>query len=92
MEKSLRKGLIKVVFHRDQSWVLYCFFYTLTVCNCSELVSILLFPVDTHILFIHTYLKKVNEIIEIEMNKITDWLNANTLFINAGKTKFILFR
>ena len=59
---------------------------------CGELVSILLFPDDTNILFIHTYLKKVNEIIEIQMNKITDWLNANTLFINAGKTNFILFR
>ena len=59
---------------------------------CSELVSIVLFPDDTNILFIHTCLKKVNEIIQIEMNKITDWLNANKLFINAGKTKFILFR
>ena len=52
---------------------------------CSELVSIVLFADDTNILFSHTCLKKLNEIIQIEMNKITDWLNANKLSINAGK-------
>ena len=59
---------------------------------CSELISIVLFADDTNILCSHTCLKKSNEIIQSEMNKITDWLNANKLSINAGKTKFILFR
>ena len=58
----------------------------------SELVSIGLFADDTNILLSHTCLQKLNEIIQIEMNKITDWLNANKLSINAGKTKFILLR
>jgi retron-type reverse transcriptase len=59
---------------------------------CSELISIVLFADDTNILFSHTCLKQLNEIIQIEMNKITDWLNANKLSINTQKTKFILFR
>jgi hypothetical protein len=59
---------------------------------CSELISIVLFADDTNILFSHTCLKQLNEIIQIQMNKITDWLNANKLSINTEKTKFILFR
>ena len=59
---------------------------------CSELISIVLFADDTNILFSHTCLKQLNEVIQIEMNKITDWLNANKLSINTEKTKFILFR
>ncbi len=60
--------------------------------SCSKLVSIILFADDTNILFSHTCLKTLNEIIQIEMNKITDWLNVNKLSINTTKTKFILFR
>ncbi len=60
--------------------------------SCSELVSIILFADDTNILFSHTCLKTLNEIIQIEMNKITDLLNVNKLSINTTKTKFILFR
>jgi hypothetical protein len=54
---------------------------------CSELISIVLFADDTNILFSHTCLKQLNEIIQIQMNKIT-----NKLSINTEKTKFIFFR
>jgi retron-type reverse transcriptase len=37
---------------------------------CSELISIVLFADDTNILFSHTCLKQLNEIIQIEMNKL----------------------
>ena len=60
--------------------------------NCSKLISLVLFADDTNILHSHTCLKTLNEIIQIEMNKITDWLNANKLSINTVKTKFVLFR
>ena len=60
--------------------------------QCSELISIVLFADDTNILYSDTCLKKLNEIIQNEMNEITDWLNANKLSINTEKTKFILFR
>ena len=59
---------------------------------CSELISIVLFADDTNILYSHTCLKKLNEIIQVEINKIADWLNANKLSINTEKNKFILFR
>ena len=59
---------------------------------CSELVSVILFADDTNVLYSHTCLKTLNEILQIEMKKITNWLNVIKLFLNATKTKFILFR
>ncbi len=59
---------------------------------CSELVSIILFAHDTNILYSDTCLKTLNEILQIEMNKIANWLNVNKLSLNTMKTKLILFR
>jgi hypothetical protein len=44
-----------------------------------------LFADDTNILHSHACLKKLNEIIQIEINKIADWLNANKFSINTEK-------
>ena len=60
--------------------------------NCSKLISIILFADDTNILYSHSCLKTLNEIIQIEMNKISDWLSVNKLSINTTKTKFVLFK
>ena len=60
--------------------------------NCSKIISIILFADDTNIFYSHTCLKKLNEIIQEEINKITNWLNTNILSINNSKTKFMLFR
>ena len=60
--------------------------------NCSELISVILFADDTNILYSHTCLKTLNKIIQVELDKITDWLSVNKLSINATKTKFVLFR
>ncbi len=59
---------------------------------CSELVSIILFADDTNILYSDTCLKTLNETLQIEMNKIANWLNVNKLSLNTTKTKYILFR
>ena len=60
---------------------------------CSKLVSIILFADDTNVLYSDVCLKTLNETIQVEMNKITDWLNvSNKLSINTAKTKLILFR
>ena len=59
---------------------------------CSKLISLVLFADDTNILYSHSCLKTLNEIIQTEMNKIAAWLNVNELSINIKKTKFVLFR
>jgi retron-type reverse transcriptase len=60
--------------------------------HCNQLVSIILFADDTSILCSDTSLKKLNETMQIEMDKITNWLNVNNLSVNTAKTKLILFR
>jgi hypothetical protein len=47
--------------------------------NCSRIVSIILFADDTNIFYSHTCLKKLNEIMQTEIKKISDWLNTNIL-------------
>ena len=59
---------------------------------CSKLVSIILFADDTNILYSDTSLKTLNEILQIEINKIANWLNDNKLSLNSTKTKLIYFR
>ena len=59
---------------------------------CSDLVSVILFADDTNVLYSHTCFKTLNEILQIEMKKITNWLNVNKLSLNTTKTKLILFR
>jgi hypothetical protein len=46
---------------------------------CSELISIVLFADVANIVYSRTCLKIWNEIIPFEINKIVDWLNANTV-------------
>ena len=45
--------------------------------NCSKCVSILLFADDTSVLSGHSNFQILQETIQIEMNKIVDWLNLN---------------
>ena len=60
--------------------------------NCSKIISIILFADDTNIFYSNSCLKALDEIIQLEIDKIADWLNANKLSINTTKTKFMLFR
>ena len=60
--------------------------------NCSKIISIILFADDTNIFYSNSCLKTLNEIIQLEIDKIADWLNVNKLSINTTKTKFMLFR
>lgn len=57
--------------------------------NCSKIVSIILFAVDANVFYSNTSLKTLNEVIQKEINKISDWLNINKLSVNTSKTKFL---
>ncbi len=54
---------------------------------CSELISIV-FADDTTLIYRHRCLKNLNEVIQNETNKVTDWLNANKLCVNTEKIFF----
>ena len=51
-----------------------------------------MFADDTNIFYSNNCVKTLNKIIQLEIDKIADWLNVNKLSINTTKTKFILFR
>ena len=60
--------------------------------TCSQLLSFVLFADDTNIFYSNKCLKTVNEVIQAEINKVSEWLNVNKLSLNITKTKFIVFR
>ena len=60
--------------------------------NCSKLLSFVLFADDTNIFYSNSCLEAINEVVQTEINKVTEWLNVNKLSLNITKTKFILFR
>ena len=60
--------------------------------NCSNILSFVLYADDTNALCSNSCLKTLADIIQKEMNKIVEWLNANKLSINPSKTKFIIFK
>jgi hypothetical protein len=48
-------------------------------------VSIILFADDTNILYSDVCLKTLSETLQVEINKIKDWLNVNKLSINTPR-------
>ena len=60
--------------------------------NCSNILSFVLYADDTNSLCSNSCLKTLADIIQKEMNKIAEWLNANKLSISPSKAKFIIFK
>ena len=58
----------------------------------SNLLSFILFADDTNIFYSNSCLKSLNKVIQEEVNKVAEWLNANKLSLNIKKTKHIVFR
>ena len=47
---------------------------------------------DTNVLICNKSLKKINKYINHDLSQIVQWLRANRISLNAGKTEIILFR
>ena len=50
------------------------------------------FADDTNILFINKSLKKINKYINHDLKLFCQWIRSKKLFLNAGKTKIIIFK
>ena len=59
--------------------------------NSSKTLSFYLFADDTNLLYADKDLKSLESVINIELQKVFDWLNANKLTINA-KSDYVIFR
>ena len=66
--------------------------YINDIYNSSEELSFYFFADDANLLYADKDLKSLESLINIELQKVFDWLNANKLTINAKKSNFVIFR
>jgi hypothetical protein len=60
--------------------------------TCSDKFSFYLFADDTNLLYADKNLKKIEQIVNAELQNLNIWLVANRLTLNVKKTNFDIFR
>ena len=60
--------------------------------NSSAKLSFYLFADDTSLLYADTNLKSLEKTVNSELLKVSAWLNANKLTLNAKKSNYVIFR
>ena len=60
--------------------------------NSSAKFSFFLFADDTNLLYADTNLKSLEKTVSSELLKVSDWLSANKLTLNAKKSNYVIFR
>ena len=64
--------------------------YVNDIVNSSNLLQFILFADDTTITFSHNDLFSQIELINRELDKVSNWFKANKLSVNASKTNFMI--
>ena len=59
--------------------------------ECSEKLKFFLFADDTNIVYADNNLKSLDDIVNLELRKLCDWLTTNKLTLNIKKTNFVIF-
>ena len=59
---------------------------------CSRKLKFVLFADNTYVLYSHENLKIFELIVNIELNNLFDWLNANKVTLNRKQSNFVIFR
>lgn len=65
--------------------------YINDICQVSKLLSLVLFADDTNVFCSGENLKKLQDDINEELNKLKLWFDWNKLSLNVSKTKFMIF-
>ena len=60
--------------------------------NSSKILNFFLFADDTSTLLINKKVEEIEKIYNEELRHVSEWLNANKLSLNIGKSNLILFR
>ena len=60
--------------------------------NSSKVLNFILFADDTSTLLINKKEEEIEKIYNKELIHVSEWLNANKLSLNIGKSNLILFR
>ena len=64
--------------------------YINDIVNTTSLLELILFADDTTLLFSHPDIASQNDIINIELQEICSWFQANKLSVNATKTNYMV--
>ena len=64
--------------------------YINDIVNTTSLLELILFADDTTLLFSHPNIASQNDIINIELQEICNWFQANKLSVNATKTNYMM--
>ena len=64
--------------------------YINDIVNTTSLLELILFADDTTLLFPHPDIASQNDIINIELQEICNWFQANKLSVNATKTNYMV--
>ena len=94
MDMNLNSKWSIVVFHKGLYWDLCSFSYISYIndlTNVSSFFMPILFADDTNLFCTGTDLKESIRLVNEEISKIYDWVNANKLSLNIDKTNFMLF-
>ena len=65
--------------------------YVNDIHQCSNKLKFYLFADDTNILYADKNLKSLENIVNIELQNLHEWLTSNKLTINTTKTNFVIF-
>ena len=57
----------------------------------SDVFKFILFADDTSLFYSHKNKKDATDILNTELSKISQWLAANKLSLNVGKSKLLIF-
>ena len=60
--------------------------YSIKFCNVHH------FADDTNLINFNSSIKVINKQVNKDLKTLSDWLNANKIFLNVSKTKLVLFR
>ena len=66
--------------------------YINDICNVSSIAKLVLFADDTNLFFSGRHPVHLNNLVNEEIPKFSQWLMANKLTLNVDKTKFMIFK
>ena len=66
--------------------------YINDIVNSSPLLNYIMFADDTNIFYSHKSIDTLNNILNIELTKVSEWFKSNKLSLNISKTKLHTFQ
>ena len=73
-------------------WSFTFLLYINDIHRSSSLLKFILFADDTNVLFSNADFNMLQDILNSELEKVSNWLMANKLTVNVKKTNYVIFK